>query len=158
MDYSMEICNYNNDDMKFSRAKGSTEPSSFLKFWYPDPRAVDNKVFLQKKEYCDDDGCTLGTSSTIKRNSCLSVPQTSEKLETTYSNFYLQAKMQGPLDTSGVENKFCYAYAFEPINLKYDYGDGPCNMEVSRKQLHGRINIRPSHDVAHHVYFVQNID
>lgn len=129
----MEICNYNDNDMTFKRAKGSTEPSSFLKFWYPDPQ--DGKVYIEREEYCDDAGCTGKTNpaTSLEPNSCLSATQSSTEIQTTYSNFYLQAKMQGPLIASGVENKFCYAYAFEPINLKYDYGDGPCSMHVSRK-------------------------
>lgn len=127
----MEICNYNDYDMTFKRANGSTEPSSFLKFWYPDPQ--DGKVYIEREEYCDVDGC-LAKPSRIKSNSCFSISEKSVDVETTYSNFFLQTKMQGPLTAPDVENKFCYAYAFEPINLKYDYGDGPCNMEVSRKR------------------------
>ena len=148
----MEICNYNNDDMKFRRAKDSpTEPSSYLKFYYPDPQ--EGQVFLENVEINDNQG----SETILKPNSCLTTKSSSAEIQTTYSNFYLQAKMQGPLDASGVQNKFCYAYAFEPINLKYDYGDGPCNMEVSRKQLH-RIDILPSNHVTHQVYSVQYID
>ena len=123
----MDICNYNDSPMTFKRAKDSLEPSSFLKFWYPDPQ--EGKIFFEKLEVDD----APGSSVPLKANDCLSAKLSPATIKTTYSTFYLQAKMQGPLIAQGVQNKFCYAYAYEPINLTYDYGNGPCNMSVSRK-------------------------
>jgi hypothetical protein len=32
---------------------------------------------------------------------------------------------------NGAQADFCYAYAFNPIDFKYDYDDGPCDISVS---------------------------
>lgn len=127
----MDICNYNDSPMTFKRAKDDTSSSTFLKFWYPDPEWT--KIFIKKEKFCDIDGCTKKPSS-LGINECLSAKSSAE-IQTTRSNFFLKTRMQGPLDAKDEDgqNKFCYAYAYEPIELTYDYGDGPCNMSVSRK-------------------------
>lgn len=137
-DYSMDICNYNLHDMTLSRGKKDVEASSYMKFWYPDP--WPNKTYIEEEEFCDSNDC--GGAITLKSKECFSVPKNSVTVKTTRANYFLETQVQGPLATQAPES-FCYAYAYEPISLDFDYGDGPCEMGVStHENLHFAYNLQ----------------
>lgn len=129
LDYSMNICNYNDFDMTFKRANGSKESSSFMKFWHPDSSSSSGKKYIAKKDMCDStDAGDCEPIDILKRNTCESISD-AVSIDTARSNYFMQAKMQGRLEDQN--DGYCYAYAYEPIAIDYDYGDGECQMEVS---------------------------
>lgn len=128
LNYSMNICNYNDFDMIFKRANDSKESSSFMKFWYPDSSSSFGKKYIANKEMCDAAAGDCGPIDVLKSKTCESISD-SVSIDTVRSNYFMQAKMQGRLKDQN--DGYCYAYAYEPITIDYDYGDGPCQMEVS---------------------------
>ena len=55
----------------------------------------------------------------------------SAKLDTSFSKYYLEASVSGKLTIPGKDSSACYAYSFNPLDFKYDYGDGECKFTVS---------------------------
>ena len=55
----------------------------------------------------------------------------SAKLDTSFSKYYLEASVSGKLTIPGKDSSACYAYSFNPLDFKYNYGDGECKFTVS---------------------------
>ena len=55
----------------------------------------------------------------------------SAKLDTSFSKYYLEASVNGKLTIPGQDSSYCYAYSYNPLDFKYNYGDGECKFTVS---------------------------
>ena len=128
-DYSMDICNYNLHDMTLSRGRSDDGSTNYMKFWYPDPwHDRHDRTYIEEEEFCDSDDC--GGAITLKTKECFSVPKKSITVKTSNTDYFFETQLQGSLVSPGTD-KSCYAYAYEPISFGFDYGDEPCEMEVS---------------------------
>lgn len=137
LDYSMELCNYNDYPMEFSRSQSSEDgESNYMLFWFNDP--WPDRTYIEEERFCEI-GQACGEAVRLEKQTCLSIPQKSVTTTTRRSEYFMQAQLHGPLvdeNTGGrVDDGFCYAYAFDPISFRYDYGDGEClvNTEISCK-------------------------
>lgn len=53
-------------------------------------------------------------------------------VSTSRAKYFMKSFLQGPQLSSGnSRNGFCFAYTFNRIDFKYDYGFGECKMRVS---------------------------
>ena len=101
-----------------------------MKFWKTRPIKNGNGF---TKDFFVEEYFSGGNSNPIPEGDCKK-RLGNAKLDTTFSTFYMEAKVEGPLVlNTGVElpENYCYAYSFQPIQFTYDYGDGKCNFEVS---------------------------
>lgn len=133
LDYSMELCNYNDYPMEFSRSQSSEDgESNYMLFWFNDP--WPDRTYIEEERFCEI-GQACGEAVRLEKQTCLSIPQKSVTTTTSRSEYFMQAQLHGPLvdeNTGGrVDDGFCYAYAFDPISFRYDYGDGECLVNVS---------------------------
>lgn len=101
-------------------------------FWFNDP--WPDRTYIEEKRFCEI-GQACGEAVRLEKQTCLSIPQRSVTTTTRRSEYFMQAQLNGPLvdkNTGGrVDDGFCYAYAFDPISFRYDYGDGECLVNVS---------------------------
>ena len=112
--YDMQLCNFNSDfDMQFN---ANPDKRSYLEFF-----KSDDKTSLVTKDY---NGVT---DDALPPDACVAAIGTLN-LDTTFARYYMKAQIQGPTTEAGV---FCYAFAENPINVKYDYGFGECMLNVS---------------------------
>ena len=134
MAYTLKICNFNDYAMEFAPIKDGLY-RSYLKFWYVNSQ----QNFIVDKFYDNVQSPNiLGPQVCQKAKSEIQIP-------TTTSTFYMETLVQGNLQTSE-PGAFCYAYAFNPIEFVYDYGDPPCVMTVSSFTMH--INDRYSFTIS----------
>ena len=124
--YTMKICNYNDFTMAFApdfpTGNDVYEPRSYLDFWYTIPvNEVRTKVFYKSTRKYN----TKSDISSLAPGECAG-GQGEEKLDTSTARHYMKAIVNGAHKAG-----FCYAYAFNPIDFKYDYDDGPCDVSVS---------------------------
>ncbi len=135
--YTIKICNFNDADMNFAPTRtnsntGEEEIRSYLQFWYTAPTVTENEPAPARQDIVDE--AFTNTADVLQEGLCKKVKGTLE-VSTTISKFFMQANVQGPLsiaDTNAtLDDKFCYAYSFNPIELQYDYGDPTCEMSVS---------------------------
>ena len=135
--YTIKICNFNDADMNFAPTRtnsvtGEEQIRSYLQFWYTAPSPIENET-APARQYIVNRAFTNATD-VLQEGLCQKVKGTAE-VSTTVSKFFMQANVQGPLsiaDTNAtLDDKFCYAYSFNPIELQYDYGDPTCEMSVS---------------------------
>ena len=130
MKYTLKICNFNDNPMGFASIVNNLH-RSYLKFWSTTPGST-SKNYIENEVYDNVKNPTmLGTKACQKATSKI-------QMSTTTSNFYMEALVQGKLQTSnpGDASSFCYAYAFNPIEFVYDYGDPPCVMTVRAFTIH----------------------
>ena len=127
MAYTLKICNFNDNTMGFASIVNNLH-RSHLKFWSTAPGSI-SKNYIENKVYDNLKNPTmLGTKVCQKATGKI-------QMSTTTSNFYMEALVQGKLQTSK-SGAFCYAYAFNPIEFVYDYGDPPCVMTVRAFTIH----------------------
>ena len=124
VEYSTKVCNYNDFPIKYGEDKLNE-----LKFWYtvPDKDSTNgrNQTFLVDENLNDKNlnGVQLHPGQCVEEKG-------TKQLSTTRSEYYMSAILNAPHDET--EDGYCYAYAFNPIHLKYDYGDKPCDVTVSK--------------------------
>ena len=115
--HSVKVCNFNDAN------KIKLVPGSKLEFYYPNPITKQQESFFRRPLQNN----FLGKGTCIEESGFT-------KLNTDRASYYLKALLQGPsqnaLSTS-VPNGYCYAYAFYPVEIKYDYGLPACEVEVS---------------------------
>jgi len=104
--YDWKICNFNEADSKVEL----TKPSYFKLWRQGDAADLFYKVI---------DNTTVLTASECESH------RRKTTLDTSVAKHFMSAQMQGP---TAVQGEFCYAYAFNPITVKYDT---PCDMSVS---------------------------
>lgn len=92
---------------------------SYLDFWKTKPGNEGKPI---KKFYVQS---SYDSPSILSPGSCV-VKEGRETLDTSTSKHYMQALVNANSDVG-----FCYAFSFNPIDLKYNYGDGPCEVSVS---------------------------
>jgi hypothetical protein len=132
--YDIKICNYNDVMMSFAPTKvdnvtGEEEFRTYLQFWYTEP--VPNAMDSFTKQYIIDKKFTPSIHGSLAAGSCQEGSGKVE-LQTSQLKHYMQASIQGPLSTNATfDDRFCYAYAFRPIEFEYEYGDPTCEMSVS---------------------------
>jgi len=128
--YTMKICNYNDFAMTFApdftSGNNAYEPRSYLDFWYTIPvNEVRTKIFYKSTRKYN----SKATISSLAPGECVG-GRGEEKLDTSTAQHYMKALVNGARE-DGYQAGFCNAYAFNPIDFKYDYDDGPCDVSVS---------------------------
>ena len=117
----LSICNYNyyeGDSIFKLNVK-----KSYLRVWGISKKKKKKKDILDK---------TFSSGDGIKEGTCVPEQNTELLLNTNISQYYMQVNGQGSLEgTRKTGENFCRAYSFNPFDLKYDYGDPPCNVTVS---------------------------
>jgi len=114
--YDWKICNYNEGN---SKVKLQDSKPSYFKLWRSKPGKKNKKTLFSK---VFNETTVLKASAPAGAN-C----QTHEEnvlLDTKFGYHFLSAQLQGP---TAVKDEFCYAYAFNPISVKY----GSCDVRVS---------------------------
>ena len=114
--YTLKSCNYNTgQDLKI------VQPSN-QKFYHPTSSNGPQNVIYEEGNV----GTVLTPGDCVTRTAL-------EILGTERASYYMQSQLQGPSTINGnpVDSGFCYAYAFYPVDFKYDYGLGPCEVSVS---------------------------
>ena len=113
--YTLKSCNYNTgQDLKI------VQPSN-QKFYHPTFNGLQNVMYEE-----GNIGTVLTPGDCVTKTAL-------ETLNTDRASYYIQSQLQGPSTINGnpVASGFCYAYAFNPVDFKYDYGLEPCEVSVS---------------------------
>jgi hypothetical protein len=118
----MKLCNYNSFDINYAPAKSDGEERNVFEFWYTRPGQFGkaNRLNIVGNGFSDNI-LSAGACETL---------QGSVSIETRIATFYMRALLNGPRE-DGVSKAYCNAFAFNPIALTYDYGDGKCDVSVS---------------------------
>ena len=112
--HTLKLCNYNNgNDIKM--------PPATVDFFYPIPGSGDEQVFLIKELL---NGQLLNPGECREEVGTITV-------STRRAKYYTKSLLQGPQTNNGERNGYCYAYSFNQIDFKYDYGLGKCEVNVS---------------------------
>ena len=124
--YTLKICNYNDFTMAFApdftSGNNAYEPRSYLDFWYTIPvNEVRTKIFYKSTRKYN----SKSSIRSLAPGECVG-GQGVEKLNTSTAKHYMKALVNGAHEAG-----FCNAYAFNPIDFRYDYDDGPCDVSVS---------------------------
>ena len=115
--YALQTCNYNDNTNKINLAGDSR-----IEFYHPDGNKPQVSFFndiLSGKE--------LGPGD-------CEIKEGTKTLTTTRASYYMKSLLMGPSKTESggpVDDGYCYAYAFNVIDFKYDYGLGDCDVSVS---------------------------
>jgi len=112
--YTSKLCNFNdvNDAEIIS-------PESMVEFFYPDS---DGQVFIFDEEYGGE---------VLKPGECKTTVGM-ETISTKRAKYFMKSLFQGPqTNSAGAHDGYCYAYSFNKIDFKYDYGLGECKVNVS---------------------------
>ena len=111
--YTLQVCNYNNSTNKINLVGGST-----FQFFYPVEKLILNKNLA---------GQVLGPGQCQKEEATTIVT-------TSRASYFMKSLLQGPSKTESggpVDGGYCYAYAYNIVDFKYDYGFGECDVSVS---------------------------
>ena len=118
----MKLCNYNTRNT--INLERDPEKKVELEFYHPDPLTnIDSRTF---------NGVALPSGT------CEDVSG-SVTLNSARAKYFMKGILQGgQTDAQGrrVQDGFCYAYAYNKIDFKYDYGLDECVIEVSTKSFH----------------------
>lgn len=118
--YDLQICNYNDFSMNFSALNQKGEERSSLEFWSYDPLQNEKSVLAGEK---------YSQPTTLPTNTCKAI-RSDFDIDTRYPSYYMKAIMNGPQE-KGWQMGYCNAFAYYPIEIKYDYGEGECDVSVS---------------------------
>jgi hypothetical protein len=116
--YTFQVCNYNESTNKINLLGDST-----FQFFYPVVNAGEEKLILNKNL----GGQVLGPGQCQKEEATTIV-------STDRASYYMKSLLQGPSKTESggpVDDGYCYAYAYNIVDFKYDYGLGDCDVSVS---------------------------
>jgi hypothetical protein len=106
VEYSMKMCNYNDEDMDLS---SNPKKHVHTEFFHPETGSDPTKqIFLAQKTFNGETltvGECKGTTGTVK-------------LSTSRAKYFMESSLRGRLSQS---DEFCYAYAFNKIDFKYNY-------------------------------------
>jgi len=114
--YDWKICNGSEGTSKVNLE--NTHPSYF-RLWGPRPGDKNEKEVLLNIVF----DTTVLTKTKGKKAKCETHSQIST-LDTKVATRYMSAQIQG---TTAVTGEYCYAYAFNPVGVKY----GSCDVSVS---------------------------
>ena len=118
--HTLRVCNYNTvNSIKLVQAP---KPAK-TEFFYP-VAGTDTKIFIVDESY---NGHLLSPGECREEIATTAV-------STRRAKYFMKAILQGPQKTASgapVNDSFCYAYSFNKIDFKYDYGLGECKVEVS---------------------------
>lgn len=126
--YLLQICNYNDQKMSFGRQ------ASRLKVWH---KEAGVQSFDFQRSYSQNSNDLLLPGACISERDTIDVP-------TTIATYSMDSLLQGPLvnETHNVDGGFCFAYSFNTLEFKYDYGDGDCVLRVSIYKLCWQFSIQ----------------
>lgn len=116
--YTTKVCNYNEGANNIHAVGGTA-----LQFYYPNPQTGNQQYFLQNSLA----GQVLGPGECREEVG-------EQAVTSSRASYYLKSLLQGPSKTQGgdnVDDGYCYAYAFNVVDFKYDYGLPPCDVSVS---------------------------
>jgi len=113
--YDWKICNDNE-----GASEVTLKSPSYFKLWRYKPGKKDKKETLLKKVFPKTDVLEKQAGAGAK---CKTMSRI-ETLDTSFLTTFMSAQMQGPTTVKG---EFCYAYAYNPISVRY----GTCDMRVS---------------------------
>ena len=116
--HTLKLCNYNdvNNDINI------ISPPSTVEFFYPIPDSGGKQVFLFDESY---NGQRLNPGECREEVGMTTV-------STRRAKYYMKSLLQGPqTNSAGAHDGYCYAYSFNKIDFKYDYGLGECKVNVS---------------------------
>ncbi len=107
------------------------EYRSYIQFWYSETATDENGKFYLKRNYLVQEQFSRKSDVGLGAGMCEEA-KGDVYINTGQLKHFMQASIQGPLlGNESYEDKYCYAYAFNPIEFEYDYGDPPCEMSVS---------------------------
>ena len=126
--HQLKLCNFNEG---LNVIKLSEPPKQAkVEFFHPIGEGIDQN-FLVEKTFNNEE---------LRPGECVSAIDT-KTISTSRSKYFMKAILQGAQKKpSGdvVQGAFCYAFGFNKIDFKYDYGLGSCEVRVSEHtcQLH----------------------
>ena len=109
LSYTLKLCNYNdNDVIKL------LSPPSTTQFFFP--VAGGPKFFISDQSY---------NGQSLRPGECKEVVG-KFRATTSRAKHFMKAQLQGPQTSefSGSQNGFCFAFSFNRVDFKYDYGPG----------------------------------
>ena len=116
VNYDMKLCNYNTRNT--INLERGPEKRVELEFYHPEPLTViDSDSF---------------NGVALRSGTCENVSG-SVTVNSARAKYFMKGILQGiQTDAQGnrVQDGFCYAYAFNKIDFKYNYGIQACNIEV----------------------------
>ena len=113
LNYVLKVCNYNDVDMDYA---GGADPSRFRLYYNS---AGNRKSLVQK---------VISKPEILKSNACRK-ENGSIDVSTATLAYYMESLVKGPL--VDYDDGYCYAYSFNSVVFKHDYGDGECVFHVS---------------------------
>jgi len=113
--YDWKICNDNE-----GASEVTLKNPSYFKLWRYKPGKKAKKETLLETVFADTAALKKKAGAGAK---CKTMSR-NETLDTSFLTTFVSAQMQGPTTVKG---DFCYAYAFNPISVRY----GNCDMSVS---------------------------
>ena len=118
LSYTLKLCNYNEIDII-----KVVSPPSTTEFFFPIPGSGGEQRFIVDKSY---------NGQLLRPGECKEVLGTA-RVTTSRAKYFMKSQLQGPQTSefSGSQNGFCFAYSFNKIDFKYDYGLGNCSMNFS---------------------------
>ena len=117
LNYVLKVCNYNDVDMDYA---GGADPSGF-RLYYNSAGKQESLVQTEIKSSVSNPKI-LKSKECLKENRSVDVP-------TDTLAYYMESTVKGPL--VDYEDGYCYAYSFNSVVFKHDYGDGECVFHVS---------------------------
>ena len=123
--YTLKLCNMNDNgnSIKLTSAPKQTK----VEFFYPIGAGIvhnKTKKYIVNKNFND---------VVLMPGKCEEVTGTA-RLPVKRAKYFMMAILQGEQRTQldeTVPDGFCYAYSYNKIDFKYDYGLGDCKVDVS---------------------------
>ena len=97
---------------------GGADPSRFRLYYNS---AGNRKSLVQK---------VISKPEILKSNACRK-ENGSIDVSTATLAYYMESLVKGPLVRLDYDDGYCYAYSFNSVVFKHDYGDGECVFRVS---------------------------
>ena len=122
MKHKLKLCNYNPSPnlIKLSELPKKVK----TEFWYP-IRGTGQKNFFVDKSFNNQ---LLGPGECVR---AIGRKRVSTSRAKHFMRTILQGSQRPPLLDRPIPGAFCYAFTFNKIDFKYDYGLGECLVNVS---------------------------
>ncbi len=110
LSYTLKLCNYNDNDSVIKLLS----PPSTTQFFFP--VAGGPKKFISNQSY---------NGQFLRPGECKEVVG-KFRATTSRAKHFMKSQLQGPQTSkfSGSQNGFCFAYSFNRVDFKYNYGPG----------------------------------
>ncbi len=132
--YTFKFCNYNDMGTDINLVP---PPQSLGGLQTYNAELYSTKPGTRRKEFMFQQSF----DQTLGQGVCEEISSTAT-VNTSRSKLFQKAVLQGPQMSEGskVVGGYCFAYAFNMIDFKYDYGLGECKVHVSLFRLFKNVN------------------